>query len=299
MQVCLISLCCLETSTSNFCLSEVSFASFCGLLKIRVLSWMRQVSSSLFSNTASFLPPEVAWCACADLASGQSPPHPCSVQIPEHRYLPAHHPGVRETGQSPLPPSPTLSPASWWVLLKLLGSIIAWVLYLLSPNPHPTVATCFSTQGISKTKLINQLCVKNNLSTPSSCNGSLPFHSFIRSVDFMKSPLWLVWAGCQGYGKCSNQDSWPGRAQSPRKDTESKINYDTAEYTQHQYWRNTEKEAADSASRVRKRKWPYNWVLKGGARFISLKAPAHLRYTRVYLRLRRWHLWIEWAQWLC
>ena len=41
-----ISLSCLETSTSNFCLSKVSFASFCGLLKV----------SFVPSETSFFLP---------------------------------------------------------------------------------------------------------------------------------------------------------------------------------------------------------------------------------------------------
>lgn len=91
------------------------------------------------------------------------------------------HLGARETLASPLcpltPPPHQTQVASFPETPQL---IIAWVLYLFSPNPHLTVVTCFSTQVGLKNK-IDQLCV----SEESKCVEcpSLAI-SFIHSTDF-------------------------------------------------------------------------------------------------------------------
>lgn len=164
MQVYLISLCCPETSKSNFCFSEVSNTSFGGFLKIRVWFWMRWVFSCLFSHAAHFLKLEL-----------RKEPSPSPLHANSSL---AHHLGVQKTLASPLSLlHPTPSPASWWLLLKLPSSTIAWLLYLLPAKPHSTIVACVSTQVVLKTKLTTICVFQNNASLYQA--ESLPFLSFV------------------------------------------------------------------------------------------------------------------------
>lgn len=138
MQVCLISLCCPETSTSNFCLSEVSFASFWGLLKTKVLFWMRrfscQVFSCQYSNTVHFLPSEVVFCGCAWLGFEKQPsPNPLRAKLLRGTtfrnqkkragppcLLHSSLPGGSFSGNSPAAPLPGLFISSHLILTPQL-----------------------------------------------------------------------------------------------------------------------------------------------------------------------------------
>lgn len=173
MQVYLISLCCPETSKSNFCFSEVSYTSFGGFLQIRIWFWMRQVFC-LFSHAAHFLKLEVALGDVPNSASERAFPIPAPC-----KFLPGTPPrGPKQPGQCPQSPSPH----------SLTGLLVApspetpqqrHCLASLSPPPqaHSTIVSCVSTQVVLKTKLTTICVFQNNASLYQA--ESLPFLSFV------------------------------------------------------------------------------------------------------------------------
>lgn len=121
---------------------DVSSASFGGLPKVSFVLNETSVFLPIFQPSSLF-PAEVALCRCAWLSFKEEP---SSSLLYANFGASLAHLGDQNTLASPLSlVSLICSPSPWWfLLLKLLSSIIAWVLpYLLSPNPHPTVAFVF------------------------------------------------------------------------------------------------------------------------------------------------------------